>query len=154
MAAAGAFHFKGATNDLSNIVNPSEGDVYQVGNAEYAWNGSTWVELGSPIDLSAYATKTYVDDAVADLATLIGEPAHTDTTTGDPVAATGIYATLATNPESVIPVFNGSNNGLVPNPSSIAATDKTDYVLSAAGTWVAKSAAAADIEWEDLSSNS
>jgi len=26
--AAGAFHFKGAVNDLANVVNPSEGDVY------------------------------------------------------------------------------------------------------------------------------
>lgn len=34
------------------------GDVWHVteNNAEYAWNGSAWEELGTPVDLSGYAT--------------------------------------------------------------------------------------------------
>jgi len=55
-AAAGAFHFKGTTEDLDSIVNPAEGDVYQVGTSEYAWNGEDWIELGTPYDLSNYVT--------------------------------------------------------------------------------------------------
>ena len=63
---AGALHFKGVVanlEELDAIEDPSEGDTYQVldagegkENAEYAWNGQTWVELGTNIDLSAYMT--------------------------------------------------------------------------------------------------
>ena len=31
------------------------GDVYQVGEKEYAYDGDSWVELGFNIDLSSYA---------------------------------------------------------------------------------------------------
>ena len=60
-----AFKFKGVVADLTEleaITNPSNGDVYQVTNpgtgktnAEYAYNGSAWVELGTEVDLSGYA---------------------------------------------------------------------------------------------------
>jgi hypothetical protein len=68
---AGAFHFKGIVNyvDLIPTENISSGDVYQVVyagksadkgttllNAEYAYDGTEFRELGSIIDLSNYYT--------------------------------------------------------------------------------------------------
>ena len=70
---SGAFHFRGEVNyytELTAKTDVVEGDVYIVKyvgtegeiplNAEYAYNGTTWVEFGSTIDLSGYATKTEV----------------------------------------------------------------------------------------------
>ncbi len=64
---AGTFSFKGSKNsldELNALTGMKAGDVYQVGEKEYAYNGSQWVELGFNIDLSAYAksediAKTY-----------------------------------------------------------------------------------------------
>jgi hypothetical protein len=63
---AAAFKFKGVVANLTEleaIVDPANGDVYQVtnpgtgkSNAEYAYNGAAWIELGTDIDLSGYAT--------------------------------------------------------------------------------------------------
>lgn len=62
-----AFKFKGVVAtlaDLEAIVDPANGDVYQVTNpgtgktnAEYAYTGAStgWVELGTEVDLSGYA---------------------------------------------------------------------------------------------------
>lgn len=70
---AGAFHFKGTADsfDDTDIIVDGEpltgmkaGDVYQVNEKEYAYDGTKWVELGFTIDLSNYALKTYVDSAV------------------------------------------------------------------------------------------
>lgn len=72
---AGGFHFKGTKDYVSQLpATGSEGDVWQVLykgesgtvalNAEYAWNGTTWVELGSFVDLSPYALSTDVAAAI------------------------------------------------------------------------------------------
>lgn len=70
---AGAFHFRGEADsftdgniiiDGSAVQNPKNGDVYQVGDKEYAYNSTTWVELGFNIDLSNYATKTELNGKV------------------------------------------------------------------------------------------
>lgn len=63
---AGALHFKGVVatyEDLIAIENPEIGDVYQVTsspageNAEYVYTEQKgWIELGTVIDLSGYAT--------------------------------------------------------------------------------------------------
>ena len=63
---AAAFKFKGKVNDLTEleaIADPANGDVYQVANpgtgktnAEYAYDGAAFVELGTEINLSGYAT--------------------------------------------------------------------------------------------------
>ena len=63
---AAALKFKGVVANLTEleaIVDPAEGDVYQVtnpgtgeSNAEYAYTGTSWIELGTEIDLSGYAT--------------------------------------------------------------------------------------------------
>ena len=63
---AGAFHFKGEAAELKEdgnlydeegkVIAGKQGDVYQVGDVEYAHNGSKWVKLGFTLDLSGYAT--------------------------------------------------------------------------------------------------
>jgi len=77
---AGVFHFTDNAVSLSadettltlengdEVVASEEnnGDVYQIGDAEYASNGSKWVKLGFNQDLSAYATKDYVDSAITE----------------------------------------------------------------------------------------
>ena len=66
---SGAFHFKGTADSFDGtdiIINGQKltdmqnGDVYQVGDKEYVYDGSKWVELGFNVDLSAYALKTDV----------------------------------------------------------------------------------------------
>lgn len=64
---SGVFHFKGEAESVEALPAASAenvGHVYQVGDLEYASNGEEWVELGFVVDLSSYATKTYVDDEV------------------------------------------------------------------------------------------
>lgn len=54
---AGTFHFKGSKSAYDQLPTDAKaGDVWQVGDKEYAYNGSDWVELGFNIDLSAYST--------------------------------------------------------------------------------------------------
>lgn len=67
---AGAFHFKGEAHKFEGgqiyvdestpLTGMEEGDVYQVNDKEYAYNGTEWVELGFNIDLSHLAEKTLV----------------------------------------------------------------------------------------------
>ena len=65
--ASSAFHFKGTKDSYDDLpkTGNKQGDVWQVGDKEYAWNGSEWVELGFNIDLSPYAKITYVDTRLA-----------------------------------------------------------------------------------------
>lgn len=70
------FRYKGSVStvaDLQNVVDPQVGDVYQVAtgpqgsNCEYVCTNATstptvWEELGTTVDLSAYATTAYVED--------------------------------------------------------------------------------------------
>jgi len=65
---AGTFHFKGekdSLEELNALTGMKEGDVYQVKDKEYAYNGKSWVELGFNIDLSAYATTAGVAETYA-----------------------------------------------------------------------------------------
>lgn len=54
----GAMNYKGTVAAKSNlpVSGNSQGDVYHVNadGSEWAWNGETWEELGTPIDLSGY----------------------------------------------------------------------------------------------------
>lgn len=158
--AAGAFHFKGAVNDLANVVNPSEGDVYQVGNKEYAYNATDdeWVELGDTFDLSAYATKIELNSAVSSLEALIGQPEHTETddTTGDlvTVPATGIYYQLKNNADQLIPLFNGTIAGLVPVATGeLTNTAKANMFMNALGNWVTVSGGGSSGPYTDPEGN-
>ena len=71
---AGVFKFKGeadrydsGTGQLFKDEEPivgQTGDVYQVGEKEYAWDGDSWVELGFAIDLSEYAKQAWVTEQI------------------------------------------------------------------------------------------
>ena len=50
-----------AAGDVWNVVNPY---LHFPGGTNWAWDGEAWDALGGHIDLSGYATKTYVSDAV------------------------------------------------------------------------------------------
>lgn len=76
----GLFHFvdnaDSVSADFSTISYNGEdipasqdnvGDVYQVGDKEYASNGEKWVELGFNVDLSSYATKAEVEESLAEV---------------------------------------------------------------------------------------
>lgn len=68
---AGAFHFRGEKSAYNQLpTNAKEGDVWQVGDKEYAWDGDSWVELGFNVDLSAYATTASVSSTYATIATV------------------------------------------------------------------------------------
>lgn len=82
---AGAFHFKGDAKELNaegnligaddKVISGKAGDVYQVGDKEYAYNGKVWVELGFTLDLGAYATTESVAQAEKDAVKTAGENA-------------------------------------------------------------------------------
>lgn len=74
----GLFHFVDEADSISedmttifydgqNIEASEEnvGEVYQIGDKEYASNGTKWVELGFNIDLSEFATKGEVDEKLS-----------------------------------------------------------------------------------------
>lgn len=124
------FSYRGSVADLSNISNPRNGDVYIVENSEYVWNGSKWIEFGSPIDLSNYATKD-----------LIGNPqsSYIDSETGETIItpATGIYKELFDHVETILPLFNGVKSGLVPiADATLTEKEKAHKVLNALGQWI------------------
>ena len=65
----GAMHYKGQKPTFEEL--PEEGnqngDVWdvQADGANYAWNGTGWDKLSGTIDLSAYATTTWVNQQLA-----------------------------------------------------------------------------------------
>lgn len=66
---AGTFKFMGekaSLEELNALTGMKAGDVYQVGEKEYAYDGDSWVELGFNVDLTAYATTSSVDTKLAD----------------------------------------------------------------------------------------
>lgn len=91
---SGLFHFKGVVDVLPEA-GVDAGEVYQVGEEEYAWNGEEWVKLGYTIDLSSYYTKSEVD---AEIAEVQGE---LDTAKSDIVDLQDADATLSDRIEEV-----------------------------------------------------
>lgn len=158
---SGAFHFRGSVENLDLVENPAEGDVYQVGDAEFAWNGNAWIELGSTFDLSNYVTNdtlnttvTQINNQIADLEALLGAPASTeeDPVTGElvTVPATGIYADLAEHADQIIPLFNGVIAGLVPpDVADLSAQVKATHFLNALGNWVTVSSTGGQTTYTD-----
>ena len=79
-AITAAYKYQGSVDNYSDLPEnvTTIGFVYNVKNAvgnigdknytpagtNYAWNGTEWDALGGTIDLSTYATKTYVNDAL------------------------------------------------------------------------------------------
>lgn len=62
---SGVLHYKGAKATTSNLPASGNviGDVWHVtaDGSEHAWDGSTWQELGTAVDLSSYYTSSQVD---------------------------------------------------------------------------------------------
>ena len=135
---SGAFHFKGAADsfDGTNIIvdgepltNMKAGDVYQVNDKEYAYNGTKWIELGFTLDLSNYALKTYVDSAVGGAKTEL--QGYADQAEADAITASKAYtdekvAPLATT-ESVTSAINAAKTEL----KSYADQAETDAIATA-----------------------
>ena len=79
-AITAAYKYQGSVDNYNDLPESGKtiGFVYNVKNAvgnigdknytpagtNYAWNGTEWDALGGTIDLSTYATKTYVNDAL------------------------------------------------------------------------------------------
>lgn len=63
---AGTFKFMGEKSSMEELpADAKAGDVYQVGEKEYAYDGDSWVELGFNVDLTAYAKTAEVDTKLA-----------------------------------------------------------------------------------------
>lgn len=102
-----AFEFKGTAGSISDdgktiydadgaaITSVSIGDVYQIGEKEYAYNGEVWVELGFNVDLSGYATDAELE-AVDTKATNAGTAAaNAQTSANEAKTAAGNAQTAA-----------------------------------------------------------
>ena len=73
--ATTAFHFKGNAdayaggnifiNDVA-VEGMVQGDIYFIGDKEYAYDGEKWVEVGYATDLSAYSTTEQINKAIKD----------------------------------------------------------------------------------------
>lgn len=100
---AGTFHFKGekdSLEELNALTGMKEGDVYQVGEKEYAYNGTAWVELGFNIDLSAYAKTADVAATYATITNLNKKANSADVyTKSDVYTKTEADAAFMTNAE-------------------------------------------------------
>ena len=98
---AGTFHFKGEVASFDALPNNAEeGDVYQVGDKEYAWDGDSWVELGFNVDLSAYAKSTDVANTYATITELNKKANSADVYTKEQVyTKTEADAAFMTNAE-------------------------------------------------------
>ena len=99
---SGGMHFKGTVPTYDELPNnPEVGDMYNVldTGANYAWNGTMWDKLSENIDLSDYATITYVDGKLSDEATARQTADTTLQTniTAEVTRATGIENQLRTD---------------------------------------------------------
>ena len=159
------FKYKGAKDSYSDLLlidNPSVGDVWSVGEAEYAWNGTDWIELGvtTTVDLSDYAKKVDLETVQNDLNNLhniIGESSTGSDTPlfatvealqsrVDGIASTGGEANLINGisinginivPDETtkivnLPTFEGSTAGLVP---SFDTSLEGNFFLNNKGEW-------------------
>lgn len=96
---------KDTTDEIKDIALAKKGDVWHSNEDGSEWvctedistiNDSAWTELGTPIDLSGYYTKTEVDKKVKPLADSIG-------TDSDVASANGsLYARIAQNRKDVL----------------------------------------------------
>ena len=155
---SGAFHFKGAADsyDGTDIIIDDEpvtgmktGDVYQVGDKEYVYDGTKWIELGFNIDLSNYALKTYVDSAVSGAKTEL--KSYADQAEADAVQAAKTYAdtqdgTTLTSAKSYtdteVEKLTNPTTGILKQAKDYADQAETD-AIAAAGTAADQKIAAA-----------
>ena len=149
---SGAFHFKGAADsyDGTNIIIDSQpltgmktGDVYQVGDKEYVYDGTKWIELGFNIDLSNYALKTYVDSAVSGAKTEL--KSYADQAEADALQAAKTYAdtqdgTTLTSAKG----YTDTEVGKLTNPTTGILKQAKDYADQAETDAIAAAGTAAD----------
>lgn len=104
---AGLLHWQGVkstTSEIKSITSAKKGDVWHSNGDGSEWvctqditaaNADAWTELGTPINLSGYYTKTEVDKKVKSLADSIG-------TDGDVASANGsVYARIKKNADDI-----------------------------------------------------
>lgn len=149
---SGAFHFKGAADsyDGTDIIIDNEpvtgmktGDVYQVGDKEYVYDGTKWIELGFNIDLSNYALKTYVDSAVSGAKTEL--KSYADQAEADALQAAKSYAdtqdgTTLTSAKG----YTDTKVGELTNPTTGILKQAKDYADQAETDAIAAAGTAAD----------
>lgn len=137
---AGTFHFRGEKDsyeELATLTGMKEGDVYQVGDKEYAYNGTDWVELGFNVDLSGYlttdaASKTYA--TIANLATKAdSDSVYTKTQTDNLLNAKAAKATTLAGYGITDAYTKTAVDGLLDDKAD-AATTLAGYQISDAYT--------------------
>lgn len=141
---SGAFHFKGVAGSIDesgNLVIDGEilttmknGDVYQIDNKEYVYNGTSWVELGFNVDLSNYATTAAVATAKQEAI----DAAATDATTKANAAETNAKSYVETQLESY------STTTEVEGLIDTAKTDLTSAIATAKSEAISKAGTDAD----------
>lgn len=129
-ALSGAFNFKGKKDTFDDLPkDAATGDVWQVADKEYAWNGTEWVEFGSEVNLDNYVTKTELatlDKKVGNLAGVVGNAAS------EGVAATGLVKDVADlnaalkETNGKIDTLSGTTIKVLKVNGSALALDKTD----------------------------
>ena len=151
---AGAFHFKGSVNyvDLLPTEGMVEGDVYQVKyagtsadagqkelNAEYAYNGTEFVELGSVVDLSAYSTTEQVTAAINTAADKAKEDAiaaaATDAETKANAAKTAAIEAAATDATDKVEAAKTEINNTVATKARFIVSETEPTDLTEADVW-------------------
>lgn len=132
---SGAFRFRGIKDYVSELpaTGMRDGDVWQVRydgtsgttpiDAEFAWNGTEWVELGRGIvDMSDYATLDYVNGELA---------AKVDKVTGKGLSSNDFTATHIQQLNNAVPSARTVNGK--PLTSDIALTAADVGAMSATG---------------------
>lgn len=141
---SGAFHFKGTATRLDEdgnlyngetVITGHEGDVYQIDDKEYAYNGTAWIELGFTLDLSAYATTAALNKAKTDAIAAAAEDASTKADSAKEAAITAA-ATDATSKADAAQVaaeaYTDEQVAEAKTDAAADATTKADAALAAA----------------------
>lgn len=137
---AGAFHFRGQADKFeggnlyvgdSPITGMKAGDVYQVGDKEYAYTGTAWVELGFTIDLSNYATTSWTTQQINTAKTEL--QGYADQAETDAVAAAKAYTDEKVTPLATTESMTAAIGAAKTELQKYADKAKTD-AISAAGT--------------------
>lgn len=148
---------KASVADVIAISNPKKGDVWHVtaDGSEYAWDGTTWQELGTAIDLSGYALSSEIPTTAQNATTGITIADHSTTTiygvtsgttsvrgvkTGTNSTTTaskasganGTAPTLGT-PISIWGVKSGTNSTTTASKVTVG-SHSTDYGVKSAGS--------------------
>ena len=146
---AGTFHFRGEKSAYNQLpTNAKEGDVWQVGDKEYAWNGTSWVELGFNVDLSAYAKTADVAATYATITTVNTKANSADVYTKSQVyTKTEADAEFMTNAEveakgyATTSAMNTALAGKADKATTLSGYGITDaYTKAQADTEIAKKA--------------